>query len=427
MPVIVPQNSVPSVTGVANAVPFNLPLPLFVNDADGLNPLAVLDDMITSFETTSGKTLYPAQLEQLLINLYAYRESLVRNAIQYAGMQNLVAFASYPALDYLGQLLDVTRLPAQSSSVTLQFVLTGIQLTPTTIPAGTQVGTTDGTFIFSTAQDLVIPAGAFSGFGSASCTTPGAIGNGYVAGQVSVLVSVLPLVSTVTNTTTSIGGTDGEIPGVTGDNLFRSRIQIAPGALTVAGPVNSYKSFARAVSAAVIDVQIPSPPATPGTVQVYILSGPVTVPAAYPNFSGIASAALINQVAQALSASTVRPLCDTVQVAAVTEVDYVVTATITLYANANYGSTYAGIVAAAQALALLLASSIGQDIVPNQWITALSVSGVYDIAVSITAQIGATPLVPGPDGSFVLANGQWANATAINLTVIFGSKNQPLS
>jgi hypothetical protein len=33
----------------------------------------------------------------------------MRNAIQYAGQQNLLAFAAFPMLDYLGQLLSVTR------------------------------------------------------------------------------------------------------------------------------------------------------------------------------------------------------------------------------------------------------------------------------------------------------------------------------
>jgi len=81
----------------------SLPPPVFVNDADGLDPNRIRADMIAEFEAASGRTLQPAQVERLLINLYAYRESLVRNAIQYAGEQNLLAFASFPMLDYLGQ------------------------------------------------------------------------------------------------------------------------------------------------------------------------------------------------------------------------------------------------------------------------------------------------------------------------------------
>ena len=80
MPVIVPPGGIAAATGTPLIVPVDLPVPLFVNDADGLNPQLVLNDMIAAFESATGRTLYPAQVEQLLINIYAYRESLLRNA-----------------------------------------------------------------------------------------------------------------------------------------------------------------------------------------------------------------------------------------------------------------------------------------------------------------------------------------------------------
>src|SRR6201997_5097552 len=119
----------------------SLPPPVFVNDADGLDPNLILADMIAEFEAASGRTLQPAQVERLLINLYAYRESLVRNAIQFAGEQNLLAFASFPMLDYLGQLLGVTRLGSQAATTVLEFTLSNALSVSYTITAGTQVGT----------------------------------------------------------------------------------------------------------------------------------------------------------------------------------------------------------------------------------------------------------------------------------------------
>src|ERR1700733_16132904 len=100
-----------------------LPPPVFVSDADGLDPNLILADMVVAFQPAAGRTLQPAQVERLLINLYAYRESLMRNAIQYAGQQNLLAFAAFPMLDYLGQLLSVTRLASQPAVTILQFTL----------------------------------------------------------------------------------------------------------------------------------------------------------------------------------------------------------------------------------------------------------------------------------------------------------------
>src|SRR6202035_5254462 len=134
-----------------------LPPPVFLNDADGLDPNLILADMVAAFQVAAGRTLQPAQVERLLINLYAYRESLMRNAIQYAGQQNLLAFAAFPMLDYLGQLLSVTRLAAQAASVMLQFTLASILSVSYTISAGTLVGTCDGQFAFATTSDLTIP------------------------------------------------------------------------------------------------------------------------------------------------------------------------------------------------------------------------------------------------------------------------------
>src|SRR6202050_1601917 len=122
----------------------SLPPPVFVNDADGLDPNLILADMVAEFEAAAGRTLYPAQIERLLINLYAYRESLVRNAIQYAAEQNLLAFASFPMIDYLGQLLSVTRVASQAAITTLQFTLTESLTIEYVVAAGTQVGTNDG-------------------------------------------------------------------------------------------------------------------------------------------------------------------------------------------------------------------------------------------------------------------------------------------
>src|SRR5271156_6908404 len=138
----------------------SLPAPVFVNDADGLDKILILADRVAEFEAAAGRTLYPAQVERLLINLYAYRKSLVRNAIQYAAEQNLLAFATFPMIDYLGQLLSVSRLASQPALTTLQFTLTGALTVPFTIPAGTLAGTSDGQFAFATSATIVIATGA---------------------------------------------------------------------------------------------------------------------------------------------------------------------------------------------------------------------------------------------------------------------------
>jgi phage-related baseplate assembly protein len=383
----------------------SLPPPIFVNDADGLNPNLILADMIAEFEAAADRTLYPAQVERLLINLYAYRESLVRNAIQYAGEQNLLAFATFPMLDYLGQLLGVARLASQPAQTTIQFTLTSALTVPFTIAAGTTVGTNDGQFVFATIAAVTIAAGATSASIAASATAPGAAANGYLPGQVDVLLNPSALVASAVNTTTTAGGSAPET-----DDHLRTRIQAAPNQFSVAGPVGAYRFFTISADPSIIDAQIVSP--APGVVNAYVLTGPVTVqPAAAPNSAGVAGSLLLTKVAAALNADNVRPLTDTVNALAVTEIDYQITATVTLYSDADPTATIAAANTAAQELALELAAKIQRDIVPSQIIAALSVPGVYEVTLTAPASLTT------------LGVGQWANCTAITLTTAFSSEH----
>ena len=77
------------------------------------DPMAIAAELKSAYETATGRTVYPGQAEQLLIDICAYRESLCRAAINEAARQNLVAFARAPMLDYLGELVGVSRLPGE--------------------------------------------------------------------------------------------------------------------------------------------------------------------------------------------------------------------------------------------------------------------------------------------------------------------------
>ena len=69
----------------------------------------------------------------------------------------MVAFANAPQLDYLGELVGVTRLAATTASTTLQFTLVGGH-GAVIIPGGTRVQTTDGQAIFQTLADVPVDA-----------------------------------------------------------------------------------------------------------------------------------------------------------------------------------------------------------------------------------------------------------------------------
>ena len=382
----------------------SLPIPQFVNDADGLDPNAILNDMVASFQLVTRRTLYPAQVERLLIDLYAYRESLVRNAIQYAAQQCLVAFAAFPMLDYLGQLVGVTRLPSQGASCTLQFTLQSARATPFEVPAGTLIGTQDGAFAFATQNDLSIPAAGTTGTVTALCTTPGTEANGYAVGRVSLQLNPNPQISAVTNTTVTSGG-----GAIETDAHLRDRIQAAPNRFSVAGPSGAYRFWALTADPSIIDVSVTTP--VPGAVNVYVLVGPVSQPATMPNSGAIASAELLAKVQNIVNSNSIRPLTDTVNSLAVSEVDYAISGTVTLYSDADPASTMAAANAAATTFAQNLAMRIQRDIVPEEIIAAIgSVPGVYRVQLT-------------SPGYQQLAAGQWANCTAITLGQVIGSEH----
>lgn len=103
------------------------------------------------------------------------------------------------------------------------------------------------------------------------------------------------------------------------DDDFRARIQLAPEGFTTAGSKGSYRFHALSADANVKDVGISQP--TAGTVKVAVLSR---------TGSGTANIELLNKVANALNAESVRPFTDTVQVVSATIVNYTVTAELTL-------------------------------------------------------------------------------------------------
>lgn len=388
---------------MSDGVP-SLPAPVFVNDQDGTDPNRILADMISAFETAAARTLQPAQVERLLINLYAYRESLVRTAIQYAAQQNLLAFAAFPMIDYLGGLLGVTRLASQPAVTTLQFTLVNVLTVSYVVAAGTAVATTDGQFVFTTDTELTIAAGATSGIVNATATVAGSAGNGYLVGQINALLNPSALLSGVTNTSISSGGSAPET-----DDHLRTRIQAAPNQFSVAGPVGAYRFFALGVDPEIIDVQVISP--APGSVNVYLLTGPVTIqPAPSPNPVGIAGPALLAKTQSALNADTVRPLTDTVAALSVAEVDYEIDATVTLYSDADPTATMAAVDTAAGQFALALASKIQRDIVPSQLVAALSVPGVYEVVLNAPVYTQLSP-------------GQWANCIAITIAQAISSEH----
>lgn len=361
-----------------------LPIPA-IPDLIERDPAVIQAEVIADLEVLLGRPLQPAQVERLLGNEIAYRESLVRMAIQAVALESFLAYATGTRLDLIGESLDTDRLPALPADATIRFTLVGVQVAPVVIPAGTRVQTTDTKVIFATVEEISIAAGDLTGDVVGRATTDGALGNDYLAGSISVLLDPIAFVATAINTTTSVDGADVET-----DDRYRDRIRQAPNRFSVAGPSDAYRFYALSVNSHIIDATVTNP--APGTVRVYVLLD-----------TGLPGAPLIADVLAALSDSKVRPLTDTVEVDAPTEVDYAIDVTVRLLSSADVVATMAAVNAAAVAYAAERSAGIGRDIIQSQLIKALSLPGVYQVTVTTPADT-------------VVDSAHWAHCTSITVT-----------
>lgn len=270
------------------------------------DPQVITDEIVAQYEFLTGKTLYPAQVERIFIDIMAIRETLVRVGIQEAAKQNLLAYARAPILDYLAEFFQVFRLPAEPATVILEFSITAPQATDLVIPVGTRADLgSANSLAFATLSELIIVAGQTNISGTAECTTAGTVGNGIATNKLISLVDGVGLLDvSVTNITLSSDGFDEE-----SDEQLRERVRLAPEAFSTAGCRGAYEFYARSASPAIIDVAI---------VRGYygqILIYPLTT-------TGLPSQPLLDQIETICSAEDVRPISDEVHALAPDVVEY---------------------------------------------------------------------------------------------------------
>ena len=93
-----------------------LPEPNFIDrDSD-----IITKEWIEKFEEKSGKVLQPAQIERLMIDVGAYRETVLRMEIQETAKKNLLSYAPLDILKHIGEPLGVEQLLASCSVTTLK-------------------------------------------------------------------------------------------------------------------------------------------------------------------------------------------------------------------------------------------------------------------------------------------------------------------
>jgi phage-related baseplate assembly protein len=359
--------------------------PVFI-DTD---PNIIVGDLIAFYETATGLKLSPAQAERLLINAWAYRESLVRSGVNEAAKQNLVAFAVGVILDYLGQLVGVSRLPSQPAQTSVKFyLLTGHG--DVVIPRGTRVSSTDGVAVFYTLNDQPVASGTDDVTVLCQCETPGILGNGYIGAAISVILDPQPYLILAENLTTTNGGADVET-----DEQLRIRIYLAPEQYSTAGSIGGYKFFARSANQSIIDVEVFS--SAPGVVDV--------IPMVLDD--GGTPSEILAAVETAVSGEKVRPINDEVLVYSPDEELYAIEAELTLFESAEQASTLALAQASAQAYSDAHRRKLGLDIIRDQLKAILIIpNAVYSLNL----------IQPAAD--IILDLTKYAKCSSITITVV---------
>ena len=327
---------------------------------------SVEQNVITTYEQISGKSLAPGDPVRLFLEGLAYLIAQQRFIIDHSAKQNLLAYAQDDFLDHLGILTDTQRIPAQPAQTTMQFSIAEPLDSALTISAGTRVTPGDQIY-FATTETVEIAAGDTSATVNAKCQTAGSVGNGFLSGQIDKMVDVVDHVISVANLTMSLGGADQE-----GDENLRERIRLSPEKYSSAGPDLGYRYWALEAHQDILDVSVKSP--DPGQVMVYVLMQGGTTP----------SQEILDDVYDQVSAEKRRPLSDSVSVSAPQQISYDLDVTyyISTAQSTRAKSIQDAVQKAVDNYLLWQKSAIGRDINPSELVRRIQEAGAKRVDVS---------------------------------------------
>jgi phage-related baseplate assembly protein len=313
------------------------------------------------FEQRSGRTLYPMQVEMLLIETLSFAMAMLGAEAQMVVEQHLVAFAQEAHLDLLGGNRSTPRLPASFARCFLRFTPKMAFATDKIIPANTRVATQAGDIVFLTVKQVLLPANG-EVIVEATAETAGSAANGFAPESLTTLLDILPNIA-VTNTTQSEGGAEVEQ-----DDPYRLRLANAFERISKAGPREAYREEVMRVSPAILDCAVVRP--KPCYIDLYVLTN-----------TGNAGDALKAQVRQALDEETARPLGDEVTLKDCAPF----TLSPTLLIRVRGGASVIEPLAYAKARAVIAEweGRLGAELAPSDLIDAVKlVAGVIDCEVS---------------------------------------------
>lgn len=284
----------------------NIPDVTFIDD---LEVSDIQDQMVRDYqekyEEITGEKITLPKSNPYRIILYAcsMQQFQALKFLDEMGKQNLLKYAENVFLDQIGAIRGINRLKGSKAVTTLRFQLEEVREHATPIAKGTRVE--GGEYYFETTEYAEIEIGDTFVDVTAECTEIGEESNGLMPGEVNEIVDSVAFVASVSNITTTAGGSDEE-----SDDNFTDRIYLAPASYSVAGPEDAYKYFVKEANAGVADVSVTSP--SDGVVDIrFIMEGGI-----------LPSNDVIREVKEYVSKDDKRPLTDKVEVSQPDAVDY---------------------------------------------------------------------------------------------------------
>lgn len=329
----------------------------------------MINDYQDMYEAETGKSPVPlakGNPNRLILEACALQIYQAMQFADFAGKMSLLSYAYGDYLDDLAALRGTERKTEEPAKCTLRFSIASPLASAVPIPGGCRVTNGNNVF-FATDEYTEIPTGQTYVDVGATCTEAGAKGNGFVVGEINAIVNTLPYVVSVSNITETFGGADTE-----SDEELKERIYDLGKGYSVAGSIDAYVYQTKEAMRGIGDVRVTSPSAN--VINITFTKDDGSLP----------SAAEIQAVSDYLSDKTIRPLGDSVNVAAPSTTTYDIDLTyyIAQSDNAVVATIQANVAKAVDEYNKWQTAKIGRDINPDYLTRLIMEAGAKRVVIT---------------------------------------------
>jgi phage-related baseplate assembly protein len=204
--------------------------------------------LVKLFEDLTGRTLYPAQDERLLISIIEYKAALLVNLFNEAAKLNLTQYSKGAILDCIGTMFGTPRLEGEYGTGTLKITLNTTFSSDLTIEKGLEILSKDEKFSFVTTENCIINAGETIGQVKIQSLNKTSDVNNYGIGDINILIKPISYIQSVSNISPITSGSDIEK-----DDAYIKRILLSSEKFTCAGSRQSYIYHTLSANTKIID------------------------------------------------------------------------------------------------------------------------------------------------------------------------------